>query len=104
MGVLNSRVLAADPGSLVPICVVIMNIYDQYVEEEHEEPVRTYAFSILPLPSTHRRFISLVPENVKKRTGHNDRISPQDGPTFLNSYQVFFDVFQFHKFGIERQV
>ncbi|SAL94842.1 hypothetical protein [Absidia glauca] len=82
--VLNSRVLSADPGSLVPICVAIMNIYDQYGEEEMKN--------------------LLVPENVKKRAGHNDRISPQEGPNFLNSYQVFFGVFQFNKFGIERQV
>jgi hypothetical protein len=102
MGELNSRALSADPGSLVPICIAIINIYDQYGAEEHEEPVRTYGFSILPVPSTHRRFISLVPENVKKRTGYNGRISREDGPSFLQSYRVFYDVFQFRKFGIAR--
>ncbi|SAM03841.1 hypothetical protein [Absidia glauca] len=100
MGELNSRILSADPGSLVPICVAILNIYKQYGVEEHEEPVRTYGFPILPVPSTHRRFISLVPENVKKRAGHNDRISRQDGPSFLQSYRILYDVFQFRKFGI----
>ncbi|SAL98554.1 hypothetical protein, partial, partial [Absidia glauca] len=44
MGELNSRALSADPGSLVPVCIAIINIYDQYGAEEHEDPVRTYGF------------------------------------------------------------
>ncbi|SAL94840.1 hypothetical protein, partial, partial [Absidia glauca] len=92
--------LSADPGSLVPVCIAIINIYDQYGAEEHEDPVRTYGFTILPVPSTHRRFVSLVPENVKKRTGYNGRISREDGPSFLHSYRIFYEVFQFRKLGI----
>ncbi|KAI8328796.1 hypothetical protein BC941DRAFT_476770 [Chlamydoabsidia padenii] len=77
MAVLNPRVMAANPGFL------------------------TYSFSILPTPSTHRKFIALLPENIKTRSGYQGAINRGDGPTFLASYQIFNDVFQFRKFGSE---
>lgn len=104
MGVLNPRVLAANPGILVPIYIAIINTYDRYNQQEHEQPLRTYSFSILPKPSTNRRFIALLPENLKARTGYQGDIRDVEGPSFLKSYQIYHDVFQFRKFGITRQV
>lgn len=102
MGILTPRSMAADPGMLIPIYIDIIRTYNAYNDEEHDPPLKSYNFSILPTPSTHRRFIALLPENIKARTGYQEVIRERDGPTFLKSYQIFYDVFQFRKFGFER--
>ncbi|KAI8330574.1 hypothetical protein BC941DRAFT_518019 [Chlamydoabsidia padenii] len=102
MDVWTPRVMTANPGCLVPICISIIDIYNRYNAEEHDEPLKTYSLSILPTPFTHRKFIALLPENIKTRSGYQGVINRGDGPTFLASYQIFNDVFQFRKFGIKR--
>jgi hypothetical protein len=102
LGILTTQKMSANPGSLVPVYMAILQAYEYYNAQDHERPVKTYCFSILPQPSTHRRFIALVPENVKAMTGYQGAPVVTEGPSFLKSYQTFYDVFQFRKFGIMR--
>lgn len=107
VGLITVTTLRANPGAFVPILLRILRVYDQYRAQDLEQPVHVPSFTILPMPSSHRRFVCVNPETIRNLTGHPALAStatdePRSEPPFMETMEIFWNVFRLDRFGYAR--